>query len=55
MIVNEQLLSGIFGPREAPEQLLRWGLTVLCIVGVLGTAWLATRRKPALADDSAQA
>ena len=55
MIVNEQLLSGIFGTREAPEQLLRWGLTVLCIVGVLGTAWLATRRKPALADDSAQA
>ena len=55
MIVNEQLLSGIFGPREAPEQLLRWGLTVLCIVGVLGTAWLATRRTPALADASAQA
>lgn len=45
MIVNEQLLSGFFGPREAPEQALRWGLTVLCIAGVLGAAWLTSRRK----------
>ena len=51
MIVNEQWLAGIFGTREAPEQLLRWALTALCIVGVLGTAWLATRRKAAAGGD----
>ncbi len=45
MIVNEQWLAGIFGTREAPDQLLRWGVAALAIVGVLGTARLATRRK----------
>ncbi|MDO5626499.1 MAG: TerC family protein, partial [Pseudomonadota bacterium] len=47
MIVNEQWLAGIFGPREAPDQLLRWGLAALCIAGVLGTAHYATRRRQA--------
>ena len=45
MIVNEQLLSGIFGPREAPVPALRWALAALCIAGVLGAAWLARRRR----------
>lgn len=55
MIIGEPLLAGIFGPREAPEQLLRWGLTALCVAGVLGAAWLATRRKPAPAAGAAPA
>ncbi len=51
MIAGEPLLAGVFGPREAPEQWLRWGLAALCIAGVLGTAWLATRRRPPPASD----
>lgn len=47
MINNEPMLSGWFGTREAPVSLLRWAVAALCIAGVLGTAWLATRRKPA--------
>ncbi|QTD45585.1 TerC family protein [Ottowia testudinis] len=47
MIAGEHLLAGIFGTREAPDQVLRWGLALLCIAGVLGTAWLATRRQRA--------
>ncbi len=45
MIVNEPVLSGWFGTREAPQTALRWALAAVCIVAVLGTAWLATRRK----------
>ena len=51
MIVNEQWLAGVFGTREAPEQALRWAVTALAIVGVLGSAWLATRRKAAAGTD----
>lgn len=47
MIAGEPLLVGLFGPREAPEQWLRWGLALACIAGVLGTAWLVTRRHTA--------
>ena len=54
MITNEPILSGWFGTREAPERLLRWGVATLCIAGVLGTAWLATQRKPAPADAAPQ-
>ncbi|MBK8667407.1 MAG: TerC family protein [Burkholderiales bacterium] len=50
MINNEPMLSGWFGTREAPVALLRWAVAALCVAGVLGTAWLATRRKPALVD-----
>lgn len=46
MIVGEPLLSGWFGTREAPVSTVRWTVIGLCIVGVLGTAWLATRRRP---------
>ena len=45
MIVNEPVLSSWFGTREAPQTVLRWALAAVCIVAVLGTAWLATRRK----------
>ena len=45
MIANEQLLSQWFGTREAPMTMLRYALMALCVAGVLGTAWWATRRK----------
>ena len=45
MIVNEPVLSSWFGTRDAPQTALRWALAAVCIVAVLGTAWLATRRK----------
>ena len=44
MIAGEPLLAGWFGPREAPGQALRWALAALCIVGVLGAAWLMRTR-----------
>ena len=47
MITNEPVLAGWFGVREAPETVLRWAVAALCVAGVLGTAWLATQRKPA--------
>lgn len=46
MIVGEPLLSGWFGTREAPVSAVRWTVIGLCIIGVLGTAWLATQRRP---------
>jgi YjbE family integral membrane protein len=45
MIVNEPFLSDVFGTKENPAHLLRYGVEALCIVGVLGLAWLATRGK----------
>ena len=45
MIVNEPVLSSWFGTRDAPQTALRWALAAVCIVAVLGTAWLATRRR----------
>lgn len=45
MIVNESLLSDWFGTKEAPITLARWGLSVLCVAGVLGLSWMANRRK----------
>ena len=47
MITNEPVLNPWFGTREAPVTALRWAVAAVCIAGVLGTAWLATRRKPA--------
>lgn len=47
MIVGEPLLSGWFGTREAPVAATRWAVIGLCIAGVLGTAWLVTRRRRA--------
>ena len=44
MIAGEPLLAGWFNPREAPAQALRWALAALCIVGVLGAAWLMRTR-----------
>ncbi|MBN9407142.1 MAG: TerC family protein [Burkholderiales bacterium] len=44
MVTSEPLLAGWFGTREAPEQVLRWAVAALAIVGVLGAARWATRR-----------
>ncbi len=56
MIIGEPLLAGVFGGKDAPVQPARWLLTLLCIAGVLGAAWLGTRRRrPAAgADDAAR-
>jgi len=45
MIVSEPFLSDIFGTKENPAQMLRYGLEAVCIVAVLGLAWLVTRNK----------
>lgn len=50
MIVNESLLSDWFGTKEAPVTMARWGLSVLCVAGVLGLSWLANRRKEVTAE-----
>lgn len=50
MIVNESLLSNWFGTKEAPIAMARWGVSILCVVGVLGISWLASRRKQATAE-----
>lgn len=47
MIVSEPVLANVFGTREAPEQVLRWTVEALAVAGVLGTAWLVSRRRPA--------
>ncbi|HEY0200367.1 MAG TPA: TerC family protein [Burkholderiaceae bacterium] len=44
MIVGERLLAGVFGTKDAPETALRWAVEIVAIVGVLGAAWLASRR-----------
>jgi YjbE family integral membrane protein len=44
MIVNEGLLSSIFGGDGTPQQIAYWSVCVLAIVGVLGAGWLKTRR-----------
>lgn len=43
MIVNEPVLGGVF----ADNQVLRWGLTAVVIVGVLLAGWLRERRMAA--------
>lgn len=55
MIGNEPLLAPWFGSRETPVAALRWAVTALCVAGVLGSAWLATRRRPAAADKAGRA
>ena len=47
MIVNEPVLSNVFGTKDAPEQALRYGVEAACVALVLGVAWLVTRKKPA--------
>lgn len=48
MIVTEPVvLSGVFGSPEAPAQALRWAVEALAVAGVLGAAWLVSRRRPA--------
>lgn len=46
MIVNEGLLSSVFGGDGTPQRIAYWGVCVLAIVGVLAAGWLKTRSKP---------
>ena len=39
MIVSEPLLRGVFDP----SAIARWSLYAVCVAGVLGAGWLATR------------
>lgn len=50
MIVNEPLLSEWFGTRTDPISLARWALCIVCVIGVVGLAWLATRRQQKVAE-----
>ncbi len=47
MIVGEPILSDWFGTRDAPVSWARWSLIAVCVAGVLGAAWLATKRQKA--------
>jgi YjbE family integral membrane protein len=47
MIVTEPVLEGVFGTKEAPATALRYATEAVCVAGVLGIAWLATRKKSA--------
>jgi YjbE family integral membrane protein len=46
MIVKEPFLAGYFN-----ETLVKWGLYALCVAGVLGSAWLKTRRKDSVSSN----
>ena len=50
MIVNEPILSEWFGTRTDPIAVARWGLCILCVVGVLGLSWLSVRRQRRIAE-----
>jgi len=43
MIVGEPLLDAVFDPQETLHALARWSTYALCIAGVLGAGWLASR------------
>lgn len=45
MIVNENMLAGIFKGGETIHQVAYWGVCILAIVGVLLAGWLTTRRR----------
>lgn len=44
MLVGERLLARWFGTDEAPVTWARWAVIALCIVLVLGGAWLSNRK-----------
>jgi YjbE family integral membrane protein len=43
MIVGEPLLDGVFDPEGTLHAIARWTTYAVCIAGVLGAGWLATR------------
>jgi YjbE family integral membrane protein len=43
MIIGEPLLDQVFDPEDGLHALARYGTYAVCIVGVLGGGWLATR------------
>lgn len=45
MVINEQLLKSVFHSGDATSDVLRWGLVVLAIVGVLGAGKLTSMRQ----------
>ena len=50
MIVGEQLLDAVFDPAGTLHALARWSTYAVCIAGVLGAGWLATRSTRRSAD-----
>jgi YjbE family integral membrane protein len=43
MIVGEPLLDAVFDPAGTLHALARWSTYAVCVAGVLGAGWLATR------------
>jgi predicted tellurium resistance membrane protein TerC len=43
MIIGEPLLDGVFDPEGTLHALARYSTYAVCIAGVLGAGWLATR------------
>jgi YjbE family integral membrane protein len=43
MIIGEPLLDDLFDPAGMPHAIARWTTYAVCIAGVLGAGWLATR------------
>jgi YjbE family integral membrane protein len=44
MVVAEPLLDDLFDPDGLVHAIARWSTYALCVAGVLGAGWLATRR-----------
>ena len=53
MIVNENLLAGVFKGPELQHQVAYWGTCALAVVGVLDVGWLRNRRRAEVAHDAA--
>lgn len=43
MIIGEPLLDAVFDPPEAMNTAARWSTYAVCVAGVLGAGWLASR------------
>jgi hypothetical protein len=43
MIIGEPLLDSVFDPAGTLHALARWTTYAVCVAGVLGAGWLATR------------
>ncbi|GAB3767976.1 TerC family protein [Ramlibacter monticola] len=50
MIIDEPLLDAVFDPAGTLHAIARWSTYALCIAGVLGAGWLATRAARRSAD-----
>ena len=43
MIIGEPLLDAVFDPPQALNAMARWSTYAVCVAGVLGAGWLASR------------